>query len=338
MICNICGYSALQVETPHTYDTRFGYPDPFRILHCPHCDFRQTNPTLSDEALGALYTDYYPRRTMNHEAVKKGADLRNGTLATLRRWFGGTFYKCFYHVPPHTRVLDIGCGNGQSLLFLKAHGVDACGIEEDRNVLPLAEALNLRIEAGNIYHSHYPDHSFDYVLASQVLEHIPDPIRFLKTAAQKLAPGGKMILSFPNTRSLTRWIFGKRWIHWHIPYHLNHFSPKNLPLLFKAAGLRYEGYKTITPTAWTILQLRDALMPVATQGTPHPLWKPLPTNAPSGSRPRLTFRSSVRKIIGGLAYISLSSLNRIIDAFSLGESFVLEVTVEPADVADVKAD
>lgn len=308
------------------YDTRFGYPGSFSIAYCSVCDFRQTEPILSDEELGDLYTNYYPRRSINLEKLKQDCDVRNDGTAKRRRWFSGVLYKCFYHVPPGKRVLDIGCGSAQSLLFLKANGTEAFGIEEDRNVLQVSEALHVPIEAGNIYASTYPDESFDYILASQVLEHIPDPIRFLKAAKKKLAPGGKMILSFPNTRSLTRLLFGKRWIHWHIPYHLNHFSAKSLRPLFGAAGLVYTGYKTVTPTDWTILQLRDFLMPVPKPGTAHPLWKKEPSTnedvAPVNAHRSMT----PRKIAARLFRWSLNIVNRGIDLLGYGDSFLIEVT------------
>lgn len=331
MNCKICGHTSPHVEHASVYDTRFGYPDTFHILHCSRCDFRQTDPPLSDEELGALYTNYYPRQLMDAEKIKASCDTRNDTRANIRRWFGGILYKCFYHVPAGKRVLDIGCGNAQSLLFLKAQGADAYGIEEDRNVLPLANALDLHIEAGNIYESAYPDHSFDYILASQVLEHIPDPVRFLKAAKEKLAPGGKMILSFPNTRSLTHLLFRKRWIHWHIPYHLNHFSPKNLPILFAAAGLNYNGFKTITPTDWTILQVRDFLMPIPKKGEAHPLWKKTKEANERESILQKNQALTPRKIVARLARWSVNIFNRLVDAFGYGDSFLVEVTV-PASV------
>jgi SAM-dependent methyltransferase len=316
--CRICKKPISAEDTFDIYDTRFGYPDTFQVLHCPRCDFRQTSPTLSDDVLGDLYTHYYPRRSLDPAKVVASCDTRDDASAKRRRWFGGILYKCFYHVPAGKRVLDIGCGNGQSLVFLKAKGCEVYGIEEDRNIQPVAEALGVSVEAGNIYTSTYPDHSFDYILASQVLEHIPDPVRFLKAVKQKLAPGGKILLSFPNTRSLTRWIFRKRWIHWHIPYHLNHFSPKSLPALFSAAGLRYTGFKTITPTDWTILQVRDACMPVPKQGQSHPLWKKDSAqeqdNQPTSAKPGW----SARKMIARTARWTLNSMNRLIDACGLG--------------------
>lgn len=317
------------------YDTRFGYPDSYRILTCERCDFRQTDPTLYDEALGDLYTHYYPRRSMDYAKVKEHTDTRNDAAAKRRRWFSGALYKCFYHVPSGKRVLDIGCGSGQSLLFLNAQGADVYGIEEDRNVLPLAQALHLNIETGNIYDSAHPAHSFDYVLASQVLEHIPDPVRFLKAAKEKLVPGGKIVLSFPNTRSLTRILFGKRWIHWHIPYHLNHFSPKSLAPLFAAAGLTYTSYKTITPTDWTILQIRDFLMPIPQQGAAHPLWKKEPSANEDAVLEKAPSSFTPRKVAARFFRWSINLFNRCVDSLGYGDSFLVEVTVSETNIANI---
>ena len=118
------------------------------------------------------------------------------------------------------KMLDIGCGSGLSLLIARSKGAEVYGVEADPNVQPLAKELGLSIHQGSIHDHPFPGMSFDLVVLNQVIEHIPEPGLALQVIAGRLAPGGRIILVFPNRCSFYRKIFGPRWINWHIPYHL----------------------------------------------------------------------------------------------------------------------
>jgi SAM-dependent methyltransferase len=86
------------------------------------------------------------------------------------------------------RLLDVGCGRKpyQNTYFAMASsyvGVDPQSAEADIR----ASALNLPIE----------DESFDTVVSTEVLEHVPDPLRALREMFRVLKPGGHLILSAP---------------------------------------------------------------------------------------------------------------------------------------------
>lgn len=270
MNCKICN-GDVNLCQKNLFDDRYGYPVKFNVFVCKKCGFGQLDPQLKDSELSDLYTNYYPRKNITAQSILDAVEYKVGLFASISRWFNGVNNVCHYYVKPEKKVLDIGCGSAVSLLEIKNIGAEAYGIEEDRNLEKPAKELNLNVEIGNIYNSKYPDNFFDYVTLSQVLEHIPDPQRFLVSAGEKLKEGGILIASFPNFDSVYRKLFGKKWIHWHVPFHLNYFSKKSLEILVEKSGFKLNKYRVITPTTWSILQVENIIFDLK-EGESHEQW------------------------------------------------------------------
>jgi len=101
-------------------------------------------------------------------------------------------------VEPDTRVLDVGCGEGELLAWLAAHkGVEARGIEIVVSRVQRAIARGVSVYQGDIDQglADYPDHAFDYVILSQTLQETRRPLEVL---AEMLRVGRRAIVAFPN--------------------------------------------------------------------------------------------------------------------------------------------
>ncbi len=101
-------------------------------------------------------------------------------------------------IPPKSRVLDLGCGDGALLAFLmEEKGVDARGVEIDSQLVQQAISRGASVYQGDIAQSlsDYPDGSFDYVILSQTLQQVVRPRAIL---SDMLRVGRKMIVGFPN--------------------------------------------------------------------------------------------------------------------------------------------
>lgn len=107
-----------------------------------------------------------------------------------------------------SRVLDIGCATGQALGHFKRAGAEkTVGIELRSDVAELAR------RSGNVDELHigdfmslelpYPEHHFDVILASFVLEHVPDPWTALARIKSLLSKSGILIASLPNVRHIS---------------------------------------------------------------------------------------------------------------------------------------
>ena len=111
-------------------------------------------------------------------------------------------------IEPHSRVLDIGSGDGSLIEHLfRTRGCDARGIEIDMAEVTHAVAHGLPVMQGDADTDliHYPDNLFDYVVLSRTLQAVERPREVLR---QMLRIGTRALVSFPN--------FG----HWRVRWQL----------------------------------------------------------------------------------------------------------------------
>ena len=101
-------------------------------------------------------------------------------------------------IDPGSRVLDLGCGNGDLLAWLAASkDVIGTGVEQDKQKAAHCISRGLSVLQGDLNEEveDYPDCSFDYVILSQTLQQVFEPARLLYSLARI---GRKVIVSFPN--------------------------------------------------------------------------------------------------------------------------------------------
>ncbi len=204
---------------------------------------------MSPEEISDLYTRYYPRSTFDVDAWTPPTEE-----SAFRTWWLGLKASAFRWVPRGVRVLDIGCGFGESLGYHRARGCEAHGVEADRNILRVAERHGLDVKVGLFDPMLYPPASFDVVTLDQVIEHVSDPASVLRGVHQVLRPDGTLVLSTPNADGWGARLFGSRWIHWHAPYHLQFFTRSSIERCANAAGFDLEKKVTVTNAAWLDFQ------------------------------------------------------------------------------------
>jgi len=154
-------------------------------------------------------------------------------------------------IVPGSRVLDVGCGNGDLMAVLDKHKqVDARGMELDRDNVAACVARGLSVIQGNADTdlADYPDGAFDYAILSQTLQTTARPDLVLD---QLLRIGRKAFVSFPNfaqwrirlalmfggTMPVTRQLPDR----WYDTPNIHHVTIDDFRTLLKERGIVVEG-------------------------------------------------------------------------------------------------
>jgi SAM-dependent methyltransferase len=133
---------------------------------------------------------------------------------------------------PHRELLDVGCGDGELILWLRSvlepgtrfEGADLSPevVEDNAKRLPFARFHALDLEQASLADS------FEAVVCTEVVEHLDDRPRALRNLASMVAPGGHLILTCPTGKlHATEKNFG----------HISHPSPHELRGQLVATGL-----------------------------------------------------------------------------------------------------
>ena len=229
------------------------------------------NPVIVESELHKAYTNYYTHFTGPTGAngrIAKPAGIRKmyDRLIKWNYWalhygYGGTELSIwskllgflvylvpnkssyldtnimFLHAVKQGRVLDVGCGNGGRLELLKKLGWTVKGIDFDRHAVEAAREKGLDADSGELKSMKYPADSFDAVIMSHVIEHVPQPRELLAECVRLLKPGGRLVMLTPNAESLGLDYYGRCWRGLEPPRHLQIFSQPALEQIVKQAGL-----------------------------------------------------------------------------------------------------
>ncbi|MGL4944089.1 MAG: methyltransferase domain-containing protein [Thermoguttaceae bacterium] len=232
------------------YDYYCGYPETAFVYACKECEHHFVAGELTIEQLTDLYTNYYQRSKFNPDDYKPYQE-KSGFLA----WLDGEEGLAYRHVPKNVRVLDIGCGQCETLGYHKNRGCEVYGVEVDESVKLVADRYGFHFENGLFDPNKYEPNFFDYVTMDQVFEHLVDPLQTLKEINTVLKPNGKLVISCPNPRAMGRYIFGKLWGGWHLPYHRHFYSRKSVGILARQAGFVVEQMRCATESKYLHLNL-----------------------------------------------------------------------------------
>jgi SAM-dependent methyltransferase len=85
--------------------------------------------------------------------------------------------------------------------------------------------------------SPFPESAFDVVVSFDVIEHVRNPIDFLKSVYCRLRPGGRVFLCTPSLDSPVARLMGRHWMEYKVE-HLYYFSNPAMSLALRQAGFR----------------------------------------------------------------------------------------------------
>ena len=105
------------------------------------------------------------------------------------------------YAPPHSKILDLGCGNGISARLLNQADFDVVGTDISPLFLKEARAWEnpkLRYRVCDVMELPFESESFDVICSNELVEHLPDVETALTEMMRVVCKGGKIVLSGPN--------------------------------------------------------------------------------------------------------------------------------------------
>ncbi len=180
------------------------------VAVCTRCGVRRQRLRMTEQELSDWYRDRYMRGVYYHSAEQDRA------VANLRL--------DAYHIASRARLLDVGCGNGAFVEAARARDIDAWGQEL------AASSESEFIYVGKLRDVAFPTDDFDVVTLHDVLEHVVDPVAYLKEIRRVLRRPGKLIVDFP------RFFHEAGAHHWKPVEHLWMFNEEQLVALIQSCG------------------------------------------------------------------------------------------------------
>jgi SAM-dependent methyltransferase len=211
-------------------------PDLFFLRHCPVCHFSfVSNPRIEYRQIYSA--EYY---------AGNGADPLVNYLFELEQpqktvrvyeWRGILkIVKSLTVIRSSTNWLDYGCGNGGLLRYcLESERCRIVGFEEGwikdkvtTSGIPLVDSDQLDAS----------DHTFDIITAIEVLEHVAEPLEFLKRIRRLLKPGGLFFYTTGNAQPFRDNLQSWRYV---LPeVHVSFFEPETMARALALTGFRPE--------------------------------------------------------------------------------------------------
>lgn len=135
----------------------------------------------------------------------------HGFPAQTERLFG---YLCLIEAMRSVgrpKVLEIGCGTGHYAFILSTFSAEYVAYDIDEPIIELSKLIFKK--SGLKYVKNKKDiiGKFDFVICFEVIEHLEDPLQFLKTISEYLKPNGTLVISTPNYKKFPWLCFNNKY-------------------------------------------------------------------------------------------------------------------------------
>jgi SAM-dependent methyltransferase len=197
-----------------------------RIVRCRACRFGFRALRPAEEEISTLYREL-DASVYEKESLGR-AKTANRHLRIVQRYV------------QTGRLLDVGCASGAFLCCAADAGWKVCGVEPAEVLC--AKARQLLAGRGDVLcvplqQADLPPATFNVLTLWDVLEHVPDPLGFMRHCMSLLKPNGYLFANVPDLDSFQARFMGDRWPLL-LAEHLNYFNRSSLRLCGELAQLR----------------------------------------------------------------------------------------------------
>lgn len=186
------------------------------IQKCQTCGMviKKTTSQSMEELYGENYYDSYPY---------------SNTLGLNDRYFTSKINTIIGKTSSKPTILDVGCGWGDFLEQCKKRSLPCFGIDQSPTAIKRLKEKKISAELIGI-ESFAKKHEkeFDAITSFQTIEHIKNPVLFLKSVQMLLKPGGIVLLTTPNNDSPLRFLMKGKWSVYNTESHITFFNKQTL--------------------------------------------------------------------------------------------------------------
>ena len=222
--CHICAGTRLQ---------QLFAKDGYAVARCADCTLQFLDPQPDDATLAKIYDAGYFLGKPGADAEDRVQRMKRATAALYVERLVLGLGKA------QGRILEIGCGRGEFLLEARSRGFEVSGIEFSKDAAAIANRRlgTETVQAGTIEDARHSASTFDAVVFADVLEHVRDPLDFLKRVYALLKDGALVLLATPALDSFSARLLGRHWMEYKVE-HLYYFNRRSIRLALGKAGFR----------------------------------------------------------------------------------------------------
>ena len=229
--CNLCG------SVNSGWDILFPLNNEQRLVSCRSCGLIFNDRMRTD--LENVYSDsYFTADEKNAEGGYFNYLMIEKALNRNYKFAYDFILKESKALREKVRILDIGCGCGFFIKqFKEMDGFDVKGVELNGTACRTAKECGLDVE--NVRIEDFKDaRPFDYIVFFELIEHLLDPMAFMKEIFSKAQNGTRILISTPNIGSFFFGILKRKWPAIHPASHNYYFSRKTISELAGKAGFQ----------------------------------------------------------------------------------------------------
>lgn len=215
-----------------------------QFVRCVECGTAYGSPRPAPERLAryyheATYYDYWNDQIYPRSESARRANIFRPRVDRIREL-------AKRHGARLGTLVEVGAGSGMFCEELAQAGLfrRIVAVEPTPSSAAACRARGLEVLEQRIEDTEFGDEPIDVIAAFEVLEHLFDPLAFVETCADRLSPGGLLVLTCPNGRGFDVTTLGEA-ADTVTPEHLNYFHPESLSRLMRRGGL--EVLEVLTP-------------------------------------------------------------------------------------------
>jgi SAM-dependent methyltransferase len=253
MLCPICASSKVNLEFETTDIECRVATGSFRYYRCGYCDVLFMHPIPDRVQIASFYDDTY-------SVYQDGSTLakQKSSIKQLIKFFVGFLFMRRTELDiikkiialsglqtSQINIMEYGCGVGNFMSQLSRiySFRNFVGLDFSQRAVDICNKKGLNVYRADSLSDYVSSVNFDIIYAFQLLEHLPEPKKFIDDVYKKLSKDGYLYLTLPNTSSLGYRLFGRFWKGLDAPRHIFQY---NLLAVKRLLGDRFEivDYKT----------------------------------------------------------------------------------------------